>query len=359
MGVTLTQIPITGVGGTLQSIIFTLGLLVISAGLAYLIMSRSMREKIVNIFSFGGQRYAVADDMAYGNYDERSRADSDNDDNDIGGYASAAYAPTHPLIGGFGGATTAVDAQRQQRVEDRFSELTGRKNITRQEDDPFSERIAKEIGALARRESKKEAVVSEANQSIDEVDTSALEARIEEGARVHKVLISDDGVKTLVRASSANENNALSILSELIKVSEEWYAREDGWLLLNQKRIKEVLFATYVMMVPTFFSWIAEGNEEKMFGFVKMLQTQGHSAKEFIKNAVYELDALYRYRTEGQDSDVSNETIKIAGRWNLSTIEKMIESLIGAVDGSYSNDFTPIKLALLRTVSIAKNESRG
>jgi hypothetical protein len=344
--VVLSDVPETGFGN-IQSIIFTLGLLIISAGIAYLIMSPRMRAKVSGVFGGADDSY---NSYSYSNY-------PDNGGGDDYGHASVADVASFPIVPTYG-----TSQSREREVNQRFEEIRRGAHALHEQgvDEDFSSRIAQDMQALRQKEVAREESDPFAI-TADNVDTSALQRIIEEQAKASQTLISDDGVKLIVKAANAKEENALPILNELIRVADGWYAREDGWLLLNKTKIKEVLFATYVMMVPVFIGWIAEGNQKKAFSFLRMLRSQEHSLKEFIKYVVYELDSLYRHLADGGvgESKTDEHTKKVASHWKKEDIESMIETTVGSVDETYSNDLTSIKLSVLRLFSIADEAKRG
>ncbi len=183
--------------------------------------------------------------------------------------------------------------------------------------------------------------------------SSALDTLLLAQARESLTLISPAGAELIKIAAEGNERNALQILSQLISVAKNQYPTEDGWLHLTKERVKDILFSTYMSMIPSFVEWMVEGNSRNLFGFIRMMTHQSHSGVDFMKAVVFELDSAYRARTtRGITSDpyVSAAISRLSNR----ELEKMIEALVTGIDVSYSNEETAIKLALAKVLDITK-----
>ena len=107
----------------------------------------------------------------------------------------------------------------------------------------------------------------------------------------------------------------------------------------------------YVSAVPLFIGWIAKGESEKAFDFLRNLRLTQKSAQDFMEKTVCELDAAYRCRIDS--TGVANEhTTAAVAHMTTGQIEKLIEALASAVDRSYGSDFTSAKIALVRALGV-------
>jgi hypothetical protein len=79
---------------------------------------------------------------------------------------------------------------------------------------------------------------------------------------------------------------------------------------------------------------------------------QGHTADEFLRRVIYELDAVHRARIEGTQAD--GAVVKVVADMSLADLEMLIESLTRAVDGGYASPVTGAKVALTRILEHRK-----
>lgn len=107
----------------------------------------------------------------------------------------------------------------------------------------------------------------------------------------------------------------------------------------------------YVSMIPTFIGWIAKGESEKAFDFLRNLRLTQKSAQDFMEKTVCELDEAYRCRLETAAPANEYTTAAIASLSN-SEVEQLIEALASAVDRSYGSEYTSAKIALVKALGV-------
>ena len=168
------------------------------------------------------------------------------------------------------------------------------------------------------------------------------------------VLIDKDGATLIVAASDGKEESALRILNQMIGVAKEWYPSSQN-IALDTVKIRSIFFSTYISMIPLFIHWVAVNDSKKVFNFIKMLNAQGHPTADFLKNVAFELDRVYRFRTESEKG-ADEYAIQATLNWKKETLERVVSILIGAFDESYTSGFTASKLALSKVFDVLSRE---
>lgn len=177
-------------------------------------------------------------------------------------------------------------------------------------------------------------------------------------AREEEILLSEDAAVLILSAADGKADQAQSILAELTEVAHAWYEKpEYSWLSLSATRVREMLFSTYLSMVPMFVRWLATGNAVKSSALLRMLDAQGHNVPEFLKGVAYELDKVHRFRT-AREAGAHEQSLSATAGWSLATLESAITSLIGAGDESYSSPLLGARLAVSRVMDMASREAR-
>lgn len=110
----------------------------------------------------------------------------------------------------------------------------------------------------------------------------------------------------------------------------------------------------YVSAVPLFIGWVASGQSEKAFDFLRTLSLTSQSAQDFMEKTVCELDDAYRCRMDNTGAPNEHTTAAIANLSN-SEVEKLIEALASAVDRSYGSEYTSAKVALVKALGVKGN----
>lgn len=169
---------------------------------------------------------------------------------------------------------------------------------------------------------------------------------LEHDAREKQALLSTDAARTILDAAGGNVKKAQSSLVDVIEKASGRYPTEDGWLLLNQTRVADLLFSSELSATPLFIQWLLEGNQHKAFAFLRTMTRQGREADTFLGKVIYELDRAYQARLEGAEADRS--VVDLIGTLSNAEVESLITSLTRAVDGGYTTGMTGAKVALTR-----------
>ena len=189
----------------------------------------------------------------------------------------------------------------------------------------------------------------------------ALVTEIENRAHSQKALLSSDAVRHFVSTTegSVERNEALdSVISEAKKS----YPLEDGWIVINEARMRnlcetcQVAAAAQVStpsinlapeVVPQGTGSLAEaivtGN------IVAAYEMIGNRPMFSLADAAADLDAVYRNR-HGENKSISNLLEAETAKLSNEKIKKMIEALTGALDGTYTDEASAVKMAIMKAV---------
>jgi uncharacterized repeat protein (TIGR01451 family) len=382
----LSQIPYTGTG-TVQTILFFIALLLWSGALGYMLLGPRSRASLTMMV-----RGLFLNELSYANTDIESVIDRNvfNNLKEVEKLTRGTKQKT-PSIGEYYGAKAenTDEDEQESEVEEMSNQEKGsyyydslrdaivkpeRENMREKGDndtsskadekESFQSEFASHMRTLVKKEARKEDAGSnvarnsqknaENNEQYEKLKKTLISVAKNSGA-----LLSDDGIKMIVDASKGNEDAATSLLGQLLDVAKYRFPREDGYLKLNKDRIKNVFFSTYVAMSPAFIGWIVEGNSEKIFTFLRMVKTQDHSVKSFLKQVIFDLDQAYRYRIENDShiSDVNMDIVNRTHQWSNSKMEQALEMLISAVDEGYKSEFMAAKLAIIKVLELLKSET--
>jgi len=88
--------------------------------------------------------------------------------------------------------------------------------------------------------------------------------------------------------------------------------------------------------------------------FIRMLQMQGQTIKDFVMNIVIELDKAYRLRVENT-GDADAAILDATMKWSNEELEQVIHTLVTAVDQTYSSLYSSVKIALIKVLDLAKS----
>ncbi len=318
LGVSLSQVPYTGLGTSIfQIVLFVLGLLAISGGIVYLIIRRKNN----------------------------------------GAELSVPVREQH--------SDAALEAAAEDALS-AYEEYTGTTVPARTEARTDGPSYARPIGeALPAAPANLPGVIvsaSEAPRSTGVTTTDAARqpavsiAKLQTEARADRALVSDDGIKLIVASAEDNEEKARERLNQVLAIAKTRYPREDGWLILDKGRVREALFISVLGTVPLFIEWVVRGEDKKIFAFLRMLKAQEQPVADFVRKVVAELDNVHRARLEGTE-DVTRTDVHVAEvTYHLSQeeLERMISELLNGVDERYDSAYTSVRLAVMRVLDMLK-----
>ena len=350
----LSQIPYTGIGGTLVTIIFILMLMGMSALLAYLIVYwNELKGRWVQAFAgnpvFGSQFAFVSTFPSALTYSGVSGTEEDMEtfpspleESDVRNrevYLDELENKKNPAPSKRESSTSASSASENLSPE-ILEGLSHVSTHVTSNDKP----VVQNNGLRPMPSTQEAAMMSQA---------------LEEAARAQEVLLESEGIDLIMIAADGNQGNALSILNQLISVGREWRpAIQDGWLLLGSDTIRDILFSTYISMIPIFVRWLAEGDHTKAFSFIRMLSYQGHSLSDYLRYVIYELDKAHRFRSERMPG-ADQQILDLTASWKRHLLEDVIAALISGVDERYKATDVAGKLAVSKAFEVMRSNREG
>ncbi len=189
----------------------------------------------------------------------------------------------------------------------------------------------------------------------------ALVTEIENRAHSQKALLSSDAVRHFVATTegTVERNEALdSVISEAKKS----YPLEDGWIVINEARMRNLCETCQVAaleqsqavginlapeVVPQGTGSLAEaivtGN------IVAAYEMIGNRPMFSLADAAADLDAVYRNR-HGESKSISNLLETETAKLSNEKIKKIIDALTGALDGTYTDEASAVKMAIMKAV---------
>ena len=331
----LAKVPYTGLGDGLLTILFLGLLLLISMAVSYaFVYPERFLEDTKNLPNYIGSFFGGLNNSRPLQFAEVATPLIENE------YTTNSSAVLNSAI--------TIPARTAFEVPVVIEKEVVRDNVSISED--ISSEIHEGLISLPKNLEKRAPVTS------SNIESEILTGRLMEAARQMNAILEKTAVEPILIASERKEENAKAILNQITVVAREWYPSASGeWLILSKDKVNKILFSTYLTMLPVFISWLAMGKSEKLFSFLRMLNLQGHSISEFVKQLAYELDAAYRFRLENA-AGADGAVVEATGGWNRNTFEKVISSLVTGMDGSYSSDYTAAKLAFGKALEATKRE---
>ena len=193
--------------------------------------------------------------------------------------------------------------------------------------------------------------------------------KLENYAHAHKVLLSGDAMRLLVGHSEGKDTHLF--MRQVVATARETYPTEDGWVVLNLPRMRELIAildenkvdiegATdssrthfEAVSVPLGTGSLAEaivsGN---IVASYKMIASRPIVA---LADASADLDALYRLR-KGENVQVSDLLVEHSKELSDEQIKSVIEALTGALDGVYQDESSAVKMAIMKAVKIVTSQ---
>jgi hypothetical protein len=181
-------------------------------------------------------------------------------------------------------------------------------------------------------------------------DTIATE--IENQAHVARVLFSSDALRTLI-ATTTDANRAETVKT-VIAHAVSSYPSEDGWVVVNDERMKAATAASIVTAPTSAFtpSSVNAGNSSLAEAIVSgnivaAYQMIGNRPMIALADAAADLDALYRIK-QGGTATVS--AYLASATVDTAKLQAAINALTGAIDGTYRDEAAAVKMAILKAV---------
>lgn len=188
----------------------------------------------------------------------------------------------------------------------------------------------------------------------------ALATDLENQAHAKQALLSSDAVRHFIGATKQVADRAKT-LDQVISEAKERYPLEDGWIVLNEMRMR--MLCTELIKseaaapaAPTTFTptVVPEGAgslaEAIVTGHVAAAyQMIGNRPMFALADAAADLDAVYRLR-KGGSAPVSELLKRETAALSDEQIQNAIAALTGALDGTYTSEEEAVKMAIMKAV---------
>ncbi|MEZ4104250.1 MAG: hypothetical protein R3B60_03105 [Candidatus Paceibacterota bacterium] len=194
------------------------------------------------------------------------------------------------------------------------------------------------------------------------LNTDEVITQIENHAHLKKVLLSGDAIRYFV-TSFKSSTDYLGDLDQIINEAKVNYPTEDGWIVVNENRMRELCkiykeelggsIPTIAEEVPTI---IPEGSgslaESIVTGnVVAAYEMIGNRPMFALADAASDLDSVYRAR-KGSKEIISDLLLKETEKLSDEQLLEMIKALTGALDGTYTDEASAVKMAIMKAVKV-------
>lgn len=192
-------------------------------------------------------------------------------------------------------------------------------------------------------------------ESTDEIVTA-----LENHAHAKRALLSSDAIRHLM-GSVTSKDQGIETLNEVIIEAKAQYPSEDGWVVINERRMRDLCDVCQAKPAPSSTApfvpaVIPEGSgslaEAIVTGnIVAAYEMIGNRPMFALADASADLDALYRARRTGASVGstlLQAETAKLSDAQILA----MIQALTSALDGVYTDEASAVKMAIMKAVKV-------
>ena len=204
------------------------------------------------------------------------------------------------------------------------------------------------------------AVVSSGLATSNSSASDEIVTALENYAHAKKALLSSDAIRHFVGTTGSQEERFVA-LNEVIMTAKGKYPAEDGWVVVNEKRMRELcvtcsvnqMHSSVAPYVPTI---IPEGSgslaEAIVAGnIVSAYEMIGHRPMFALADAASDLDSVYRLR-KGEGMVISDLLQSSTSSLSDEQIMQMIKALTGALDGTYNDEESAVKMAIMKAVKV-------
>jgi len=172
---------------------------------------------------------------------------------------------------------------------------------------------------------------------------------IENQAHALQALISSDAARTI--AGMTNESNQAEVLGKIVSDAKGQFPLEDGWVVINQSRLAQITDTTAAVVSPSptgagsLAEAIVTGNVVAAYALV------GSRPMIALADAAADLDAVYRIK-KGAAATVSDMLAEETADLSEEQIAGMIAALTGALDGTYTDEVSAVKMAIMKAIKV-------
>lgn len=182
---------------------------------------------------------------------------------------------------------------------------------------------------------------------------------LENRAHQQRALLSSDAIQYFITTTegSIERNEALDMVIAEAKKS---YPLEDGWMVINESRMRNlctvcnvnaVAHTVSATTIPQGSSSLAEaivtGNVVAAYEMI------GNRPMFALADAATDLDAVYRNR-RGENKSVSDLLTRESATLSDEAIKNMIAALTSALDGTYTDEASAVKMAIMKAIKASQ-----
>lgn len=185
--------------------------------------------------------------------------------------------------------------------------------------------------------------------------TSDVVAGLENRAHGQKALLSSDAIRFFIATTEGGLERD-ETLDKIISEAKTNYPLEDGWIVINEARmqglcescvVSEVTSPFTPVVVPEGSSSLAEaivtGNVVAAYAMI------GNRPMFALADAAADLDLVLRGR-RGEEVTISALLASETAALTEEKVKSMIAALTGALDGTYSDEASAVKMAIMKAV---------
>lgn len=181
-------------------------------------------------------------------------------------------------------------------------------------------------------------------------------AGIENRAHEQKALLSSDAIRHFV-AHTEGTLERDEVLDEVIAKAKGKFPLEDGWIVINEARMRELCEVKTVATTSFTPAIVPEGSsslaEAIVTGnIVAAYEMIGNRPMFALADAAADLDSVVRNR-RGEDNKISDLLALETAKLSDQKIKNMIAALTSALDGTYTDEASAVKMAIMKAVKEA------
>ncbi len=181
---------------------------------------------------------------------------------------------------------------------------------------------------------------------------------LENRAHEQMALLSSDAIRHFIGTTEGmlERNEALDVV---ITTAKQQFPLEDGWVVINEARMRDLCIACTAdsastpveQFVPTV---VPEGSsslaEAIVTGnIVAAYEMIGNRPMFALADAAADFDNVVRAR-KGEDVKISNLLAAEAAKLSEEKIKNIVAALTGALDGTYTDEASAVKMAIMKAV---------
>ncbi len=195
-----------------------------------------------------------------------------------------------------------------------------------------------------------------AGADVTETQADQVVTDLENRAHAQHTLLSSDAVELFMRATNGDVDRN-EMLDQIISDAKTQYPLEDGWMVLNRTRMQSLCdecFTSEKVADVKIGESLPDGSgslaEAIVTGnVVAAYEMIGNRPMVALANAAADLDSVVRHR-KGDTSPISDLLLTETEELSDEQLQTMITALTGAIDGTYSDETSAVKMAIMKAV---------